>query len=249
MMSRQDSESKIGLYNRIANGLQGQPAYLLVFAVSALFVLTGVVSSSAAVVKGEISFGLLALVSFAVALIAVVVVVREVERNQQSAGYKQAFDSISIDEQNREQLQKDLSHEPLTPVVTPRLGKLPQPLTVEEERRFMAEFTEWTILETRDRAAAQGLRRELYRVYEFPTFDFAWRFMNDVEKFAMRPCNHHPRWQNAYNRVEVWLTTFNLGYRPSTKDVRLAGAMENVWQELQSEFTKQRQAKRASKRK
>ena len=78
--SRND-DSKIGLYKRIVEGLEGQRAYLLVFAVSVLFVLSGLGNSGTAVVTGKIEFGILALFSFVFALIAVVIVVREVERN------------------------------------------------------------------------------------------------------------------------------------------------------------------------
>src|SRR5215471_19239120 len=75
-------DSKIGLYKRIVEGLKGEPAYLLVFAVSALFVLTGVVSSGAAIVDRSLAFGALALGSFALAIFAVLVVVYVVERNR-----------------------------------------------------------------------------------------------------------------------------------------------------------------------
>lgn len=71
--------SELGLYKRIVKGLEGQRAYLLVFAVSALFVLSGVASSVRAIVDGRVGFGILALISFAIALIAVVIVVRVVE--------------------------------------------------------------------------------------------------------------------------------------------------------------------------
>ena len=76
-----NAQDSNGLYKRIVKGLEGQPAYLLVFAVSALFVLNGLVSSGVAIVNGDLAFGVLALISFALALLAVVVVVREVERN------------------------------------------------------------------------------------------------------------------------------------------------------------------------
>src|SRR5215467_4486468 len=74
-------DSKIGLFKRIVEGLEGQPAYLLVFAVAALFVLTGVGFSGAAIVDRNLAFGVIGLISFAFALLTVVAVVREVERN------------------------------------------------------------------------------------------------------------------------------------------------------------------------
>jgi pterin-4a-carbinolamine dehydratase len=60
--------------------------------------------------------------------------------------------------------------------------------------------------------------------------------MKEVSIRAIEKYNHHPRWQNAYNRLEVWLTTFNLGYKPSNKDLRLAKFFEKIWQEFQAEL-------------
>lgn len=74
--------------------------------------------------------------------------------------------------------------------------------------------------------------RELYRVFEFTSYDNAWKFMTLVDEKGIRPFNHHPRWQNTYNRVEVWLCTFNIGHKPSKKDLRLAGIMEDIWEEF-----------------
>jgi|GEM_PF-2810376 len=76
-------EIPVGLYRRIVEGLEQKPAYLLVFAISALFVLSGLGSSITAIVHSDLQFGILAVVSFALALIAAVVVVRQVERNGQ----------------------------------------------------------------------------------------------------------------------------------------------------------------------
>jgi 4a-hydroxytetrahydrobiopterin dehydratase len=120
----------------------------------------------------------------------------------------------------------------LPPVTTPRFGKLPQPLSEEEECQFLDDFEHWEVVETPERLAPGGVRRELHRVYEFPDFESAFRFMNEVVDRGVRPRNHHPRWENAFNRVEVWLTTFNLNYRPSNRDIRLAQTCESVWSEF-----------------
>jgi pterin-4a-carbinolamine dehydratase len=120
----------------------------------------------------------------------------------------------------------------LPPVTTPRFGRVPEPLGDQEERDFLAKLELWEIVETPERLAPAGVRRELHRVYEFPTFDAAFQFMNEVVTRGVQPHNHHPRWENAFNRVEIWLTTFNLNYRPSKRDVRLARACESIWNEF-----------------
>jgi 4a-hydroxytetrahydrobiopterin dehydratase len=105
---------------------------------------------------------------------------------------------------------------------------LPTQLSDQDEQDLLAELENWEIVETPQRLAPGGVRRELHRVYEFPSFDLAFQFMNEVVARGVQPHNHHPRWENAYNRVEVWLTTFNLNYRPSNRDARLARVCESV---------------------
>jgi len=124
----------------------------------------------------------------------------------------------------------------LPSVNTPRLGRLPSPLTEQEITRFIEKYPEWNLFDTEDTNAKEGVRRELYRVFEFPSYKSAFRFITDVSEQAIAPLNHHPRWQNTWNRVEIWLTTFNLGYRPSTKDRRFAEKAEQIWKFARSTF-------------
>jgi len=44
--------------------------------------------------------------------------------------------------------------------------------------------------------------------------------------------DHHPRWENTYNRVEVWLSTFNLDGEISNRDLKLAKDLESLWVDL-----------------
>jgi len=74
--------SNIGLYKRIVEGLKEKPAYLLVFAISALFVLAGIGTYGKAILDSDLKFGVLGTICFALALITVIVVVIEVERKE-----------------------------------------------------------------------------------------------------------------------------------------------------------------------
>jgi 4a-hydroxytetrahydrobiopterin dehydratase len=230
---QRDNDSP-SFYGRVATGLASQPAYLLVFAICALFFLSGTVTTAKAVMSNDFRFGILAFVSFIIAIAAAIIIVREVERKSVPAPRVSTANSDH---------DANLSLKPQRiPVDTPRVGKRPEPLDPKTERTLLVELSEWAVLETEDPFAEGRLRRELHRMYEFTTFDAAFHFMKEVTDRAITPYQHHPRWQNAYNRVEVWLTTFNLGCRLSARDRRLAKLFEQIWEELcRDELSKRRE--------
>ena len=47
---------------------------------------------------------------------------------------------------------------------------------------------------------------KLYREFKFKSFVSAFGFMAQVALLAER-ANHHPKWSNVYNKVEIYLTT------------------------------------------
>jgi 4a-hydroxytetrahydrobiopterin dehydratase len=61
----------------------------------------------------------------------------------------------------------------------------------------------------------------LYRKFEFKDFSEAFAFMVRVAIEAER-INHHPKWTNVYNTIEVWLNTHDAGDIITGKDVKLA---------------------------
>ncbi len=61
----------------------------------------------------------------------------------------------------------------------------------------------------------------LYRKFEFKDFSEAFAFMVRVAIEAER-INHHPKWTNVYNTIEVWLSTHDAGNIITGKDVKLA---------------------------
>jgi len=68
----------------------------------------------------------------------------------------------------------------------------------------------------------------LYREFKFANFDEAFAFMNAVAKIATKQ-DHHPRWQNDYNRVEIWLTTHSSHDKITDKDRQLALAIDLIY--------------------
>lgn len=61
----------------------------------------------------------------------------------------------------------------------------------------------------------------LYRKFEFKDFSEAFAFMTRVAMIAEK-LNHHPRWTNVWNTVEVWLSTHDAGNIVTDKDKKLA---------------------------
>ena len=64
----------------------------------------------------------------------------------------------------------------------------------------------------------------LRRSFRFADFSAAWAFMSRVALLAEQQ-DHHPDWSNAYNRVEIALTTHDAGGL-TARDLRLARAID-----------------------
>ena len=70
----------------------------------------------------------------------------------------------------------------------------------------------------------QSNEKHAFKVYEFKDFKRAFSWMTSIA-FEAENQNHHPDWKNIYNKVEVTLTTHDVGML-SEKDVRLAKEMD-----------------------
>jgi 4a-hydroxytetrahydrobiopterin dehydratase len=68
-------------------------------------------------------------------------------------------------------------------------------------------------------------KEELYRRFEFNNFIEAFAFMTKVGIIAEK-MNHHPKWLNVYNVVEIWLSTHDAGNIVTEKDKQLAKAID-----------------------
>lgn len=67
----------------------------------------------------------------------------------------------------------------------------------------------------------------LYRSYSFKDFSEAFAFMARVALLAEQH-NHHPRWTNVWNKVEIWLNTHDAGDVVTDKDRKLAAAIDKI---------------------
>ena len=67
----------------------------------------------------------------------------------------------------------------------------------------------------------------LYKKFEFKNFSEAFAFMTRVAIEAEK-MDHHPKWTNVYNKVEIWLTTHDAGNMITDKDKKLADIIDGL---------------------
>ena len=67
----------------------------------------------------------------------------------------------------------------------------------------------------------------LYRRFEFTDFSEAFAFMTRVA-LAAEKMNHHPKWTNVWNTVEIWLNTHDAGNTVTDKDHKLAEKIDRL---------------------
>lgn len=70
-------------------------------------------------------------------------------------------------------------------------------------------------------------KNTLYKKFEFANFSEAFAFMTRVAIEAEK-ANHHPLWKNVWNKVEIWLSTHDAGDVVTTKDHKLAKAIDKL---------------------
>ena len=73
----------------------------------------------------------------------------------------------------------------------------------------------------------QEKENALYRSFQFRDFSEAFAFMTRVAMLAEQH-NHHPRWTNVWNKVEIWLNTHDAGNIVTEKDRKLASAIDKI---------------------
>ncbi len=66
---------------------------------------------------------------------------------------------------------------------------------------------------------------QLVKEFQFADFVEAFAFMTKVA-FLAEKHNHHPEWSNAYNKLEIRLSTHDAGDVVTEKDRKLAEAID-----------------------
>src|SRR5438445_7361119 len=76
----------------------------------------------------------------------------------------------------------------------------------------------------------KATKHGLYKQFNFENFKQAWAFMERVAELA-EESQHHPRWENEWNVVQIWLITHEGGKKITDKDHELAEAIDVTFSE------------------
>jgi pterin-4a-carbinolamine dehydratase len=104
-------------------------------------------------------------------------------------------------------------------------------LTDMELRQALTTLPGWDVSVTEIPGSEPNKRKEIVRTFEFASFEDAMAFMSAAVP-RISQIDHHPRWENLWRTVLVWLSTWDIGEKPSVLDLDLAKYLE----ELRSTF-------------
>lgn len=68
----------------------------------------------------------------------------------------------------------------------------------------------------------------LYKQFNFENFKQAWAFMQAVAELA-EEFQHHPRWENEWSVVQIWLITHEGGQAITDKDHEMSQAIDDIY--------------------
>jgi len=74
----------------------------------------------------------------------------------------------------------------------------------------------------------QETEHGLYKQFNFENFKRAWAFMSQVAELA-EEYQHHPRWENEWSVVQIWLITHEGGKKITDRDRELARLIDDVY--------------------
>ena len=94
---------------------------------------------------------------------------------------------------------------------------MPAALTDAQRADLPQTLPQWAVVPDRD---------AIRRAFKFVDFSAAWGFMSRVALLAEAQ-DHHPEWENVYNRVTITLTTHDTGGL-SERDIKLATAIDRL---------------------
>lgn len=101
-----------------------------------------------------------------------------------------------------------------------------KPLSPDELSAALSRLEGWEVVTRQSAKGEPGT--ELHRSYRFSTFEDAMHFMLVASRYISKK-DHHPDWRNSWVQVEVWLTTWDAGHQPSSRDEDLALYLDELY--------------------
>lgn len=91
-----------------------------------------------------------------------------------------------------------------------------KPLSENEIKQNLSDLDGWTFKDDK-----------IHKELTFSDFKEALSFMVEVGFYAEEQA-HHPEWFNVYNTVSISLSTHDAGGKVTSKDIKLAKAIDKV---------------------
>ena len=113
-------------------------------------------------------------------------------------------------------------------VVLPKPEVSPKLLTQSELDQQLASIPGWEQVESLIPGDHPRSRQELRKAYVFKSFRSAVSFMSSAVS-PIKELKHHPRWENQWRTVTVYLCTWDIGHRISRLDIDLAKALDSLY--------------------
>ncbi len=125
-------------------------------------------------------------------------------------------------------LQMKAGFGPLRPDVRyPRAIVRLEPLTGDQLRQEIKQLPGWAHVSSPLPGMEHVTRNELHKQFEFASFRRAMLFMQEASIEIGRK-QHHPRWENIWRNVDVWLSTWDIQFQVSKLDIELAHHLDGV---------------------
>src|SRR6266536_2063802 len=120
------------------------------------------------------------------------------------------------------------------PVPQWRSGPLPDQLrrtwTAQEIQQQLSMLPNWKLVSSPLPGEYPRTRTELTRRFRFSSFERAIDFMHAAVPH-MNQVNHHPRWENVFKTVTVWLSTWDTGHVITKLDFDLARYLDELFEQ------------------
>ena len=99
------------------------------------------------------------------------------------------------------------------------------------QRMLETELSQWRLVDSALPEDPTITRVELHREFRFKSFQAAIAFMMQVAP-GCDIAIHHPRWENIWKTLRVYLTTWDIGHQVSDRDVQLARYFDRAYSEF-----------------